>query len=49
MTDAVFQREMLSLGEFLKINTDTRMEQLEAGFAGTLVADIEMNDETDEF
>ena len=49
MTDAVFQREMLSLGEFLKINMDTRMEQVKAGFAGTLVADIEMNDETDEF
>lgn len=28
MTDVVFQREMLPLGEFLKINLDIRVEQV---------------------
>lgn len=28
MTDVAFQREMLSLGEFLKINLDIRVEQV---------------------
>jgi len=28
MTDGVFRREMLPLGEFLKINLDIRVEQV---------------------
>ena len=31
MTDVVFQREMLPLGEFLKINLDIRVEQVVFG------------------
>ena len=30
MTDVVFQREMLPLGEFLKINLDIRVERIQA-------------------
>lgn len=32
MTDVVFQREMLPLGEFLKINLDIRVEQACNGY-----------------
>ena len=43
MTDVVFQREMLPLGEFLKINLDIRVEQvvfdLRLDAANKLVAD----------
>lgn len=44
-----FSERNVIFGRIFEINTDTRIEQVEAGFAGTLVADIEMNDETDEF
>lgn len=49
MTDGVFQREILPLREFLKINTDNRMERAMLGGTGMLATDIKMNDETNEF
>ena len=46
MTDVVFQREMLPLGEFLKINLDIRVEQVVFDLP-MLATDIKMNDETE--
>lgn len=49
MTDVVFRREMLPLGEFLKINLNIRVKQKVFELPEMRATDIKMNDETDEF